>query len=180
MSCDFGHITLPIPALGTCAQRDNRMESTSLPTQRVEKVLDFMQDKRVSFMDLLIYILDGKGPRCSSYRRRVFDDLESTLARIDQHRRGRVILRKWALGLSCKIVDCEMRKVKRAFTMKTSEITPEFVEAWSFSGLQSVIEVKAPTLCELLRAGVQTKHARKKGKKDPMTVCTFPNYPFPG
>jgi hypothetical protein len=129
MSCDFGHITLSIPgAIGACAKRGNNMQSNSLLAQRVENVLDFMQDKRIFFMDLLIHILDGRGPRCSPYRRHVFDNLESTLTRIDQHKRGRDILKKWALSLFCK-VDREMRKVKRAFTMKTSEITPELVEA---------------------------------------------------
>ena len=68
------------------------------------------------------------------------DNLESTLARIDRYKSGQDILNKWALSLLCRIIDREMRKVKRAFTMKTNEITPEFVEAWSFSDLQSVTE----------------------------------------
>jgi len=97
-------------------------------------------------MDLLVYILDGQSPRCSSYGRRVFVNLESTLTRIARHKRGRDILNKWVLSLLCRIVDREMRKVKRAFTMKTNEITPEFVGAWSFSGLQNVIEERAPIL----------------------------------
>jgi len=156
------------------------MQSNPSITRKVENVLNFMQDKRVSFMDLLTYILDGQSSCCSSYRRRVFDDLESTLARIDRYKRGRDILNKWALNLLCRIVDREMRKVKRAFTMKTNEITPEFVEAWSFSGLQSVIEERAPVLCKLLCACVQTRHARKKAKKDPMVVCTLHRCSYPG
>jgi len=156
------------------------MQSNPSIARKVEDVLDFMQDKRVSFVDLLTYILDGQSTRCSSYRRRVFDNLESTLTRIDRHKRGRDILNKWALSLLCRIVDREMRKVKRAFTMKTNEITPEFVEAWSFSGLQNVIEERAPILCELLCACVQTRHTRKKAKKDPMVVCTLPCCSYPG
>ena len=58
--------------------------------------------------------------------------------------------------------------------MKTTDITPDFVEAWSFSGLQNVVKEKAPTLCELLQAGIQTTRARNKGKKDPMAVCIAP------
>ena len=71
-------------SLSAYAERDNRMKFTSLFARRVEDVLSFMQDKHVSFMDLLTYILDGGGPCRSSYRRRVhFDNLESTLTRID-------------------------------------------------------------------------------------------------
>jgi len=179
MSCDIGHITLPVPAINTFAGRDSTMQSTASLTPKVENVLDYMQEKRVSFKDLLSYILDGQNPRCSSYRHRVFDDLESTLSKIDRHKRGREILRKWALSLACKIVDREMQKVKRAFTMKTTEITPDFVKAWSFSGLQNVVKEKAPTLCELLCAGVQTGRARNKAKKDPMVICILPHRSFP-
>jgi len=155
------------------------MQSTPLPVQKVENVLDYMQDKRVSFRDLLFHILDGENPRCSSYRRWVFDNLESILARIDQHKRGRKILGIWALSLMCKIIDREMRKVKKAFTMKTTEITPDFVEAWSFSSLRNVVEEEAPTLCKLLCAGAQTARVRKKGKKDPMVVCSPPRLATP-
>jgi hypothetical protein len=83
--------------------------------------------------------------------------------RVDQHKRGRDILKKWTLSLFCKVVDRETRKVKKAFTMKTSEIAPEFVEAWSLSGLQGVVEEESLVLCELLYTGVQTRRARKKG-----------------
>ena len=177
MSCDhLSHITHPSLATATFVKRDKIMQSNTLITQKVESVLDLMQGKRVSFRDLLMHVLDGKSSRCSSYRRRLFDDLELMLSRIDQHKRGREILRTWALSLSCKIIDHEMRKVKRAFTMRTSKITPDFVEAWSFSGLRSTVEEKAPILCELLCAGVQTRHTRKKGKKDPMIVCILSRY----
>jgi len=179
MSCDLGHITHLVPPTDTLAERDHTMQPTASLTQKVENILDYMQEKRVSLKDLLSYILDGQSPRCSSYRRRVFDELESTLARIDRHKRGREILRKWTLSLACKTVDREMRKVKGAFTMKTTEITPDFVEAWSFSGLQNVVKEKAPTLCELLCAGVQTGRARNKGKKDPMVVSIIPRHSFP-
>ena len=81
MSCDFGHITLSIPATGTCTKRDNIMQSTTFLPQKVEDVLDFVQDARVFFKDLLAYILDDKGPRCSSYQHRVFDDLYLRLTR---------------------------------------------------------------------------------------------------
>ena len=77
-------ISVTSRSLSAYAERDNRMESTSLLARRFEDVLSFMQDKHVSFMDLLTYILDGGGPCRSSYRRRVhFDNLESTLTRID-------------------------------------------------------------------------------------------------
>jgi len=59
MSCDLGHITLPIPATDTFAKRDNIIQSTASLTQKVESVLDYMQDKRVTFKDLLSYILGG-------------------------------------------------------------------------------------------------------------------------
>ena len=153
------------------------MQSTPLLAQKVESVLDYMQDKHVSFKDLLFHILDGKNPR-RSYRRWVFDDPESILTRIDQRKRGRKILGIWALNLMYKIVDHEMRKVKKAFTMKTAEITPDFVEAWSFSSLRNVIE-EAPTLCKLLSTGAQATRVRKKGKKDPMVVCSPPRLATP-
>jgi hypothetical protein len=133
------------------------MQSNDSLAQKVERVLNFMQETRLSLMDLLTYILDGKGPRCSPYRRRVFDDLELTLSRIDRHKRGREILRRWALGLSCRVIDREMRKVKRAFTMKTGETTPDSAEAWSFYGLRNVVEEKAPVLCELLPPAEELK-----------------------
>ena len=112
--------------------------------------------------------MDDQGRRCTAYRRWVFDGLESILTRIDRHKRG--ILRMWALTLMCKAIDREMCKVKKAFTMKTAEVTPDFVEGWSFFGLQGVAEENAPTLCELLRVGVQTTHARNKGQRDRMVV----------
>ena len=129
---------------------------------------------------LLMYVLDSQNPRCSSYRRWVFDDLDSTLSKIDQHKKGQDALRTWAVNLVCKVVDREMQGVKRAFTMKTTEITPDFVEVWSFSTHQNVVEEKAPTLCNLLHACVQMRQVRNKGKKDPMVVRTFPRYSFPG
>jgi len=48
----------------------------------------------------------------------------------------------------CRIVDHEVRKAKRAFILKTSEITPEVVEAWPFSGLQGAVGEKTPVPCE--------------------------------
>lgn len=85
-----------------------------------------------------------------AYRRRIFDDLESTLAMIDRHKRGRDLLRKWTLGLACKVVDREMRKVKTSLTTKATEVTPDFIEAWLFSGFQNVVKENVPVLCELL------------------------------
>ena len=146
------------------------MQSTGSPSQKIEEILNHMQKDRVSFVDVLSYILDNDSSRCASYRRRVFDTLESTLTKVNQHKRGREILRRWTLTSMCDSVDREMQKLKRAFTMKTTDITPDFVEAWSFSGLRNIVEEKAPTLCELLHAGIQTPRAKEKGKKDPMAV----------
>jgi hypothetical protein len=152
------------------------MQSAPSSIQKIDRVLDYMQTNRVTLKDLLFHVVDNQGHRCTAYRRRVFDDLESILTRIDRYKRGRGILRKWALALMCKTIDREMRKVKKAFTMKTAEITPDFVEGWSFSGLQGVAEENAPTLFELLRAGVQTTRARNKGQKDPMVVSSVLPY----
>ena len=154
------------------------MQSTSFPAQKIENVLDYMRDMRVPFKDILSYILNEQSDRCKSLRRWIFDDLESTLARIYQYKKGRRILRLWSLDLVCRVVDQEMRKVKKAFTMNTKDITPEFVEAWSFSGFQMVIKENAPTLCEVLLAGIQTARARNEGKKDPMLVRVFPSRRF--
>lgn len=155
------------------------MQSAPITVQKIEKVLSYMQDNRVAFVDVLSYIIDTQSSRCASYRRRVFDDLESILGRIDRRKRGREILRKWTLSSMSKVVDREMRKVKSAFTMKTTEITPDFVEAWSFTSLRNVVKEKAPTLCELLCVGVQTTRARNKRKKDPMVVCAVPRSSSP-
>ena len=167
----------PIPCY-TPQTLGNFMQSTTFSSQKVENVLDYMKTKHVAFGDVLFYVLDGQSPRCASYRRWVFDDLESTLAQIDQYKRGREILRNWSLNLVCKVVDREMRKVKKVFAMNTREITPEFVEAWSFSGFRDAIKANAPTLCEVLLAGVQTARARNEGKKDPMVVRVFHGYYF--
>jgi hypothetical protein len=110
------------------------MEPTPLLAQKVERVLDCMRDKRVSLTDFLSYVLDTQSPRCASYRRWLFDGLESTLDKVDEHRRGREILRKWSLSLTSRVINREMQKIRIAFTMKTAEITPDFVETWSFSG----------------------------------------------
>ena len=150
------------------------MQSTHLSTQKIEDVLDYTKKKHVAFKDILSYILDDRSSRCSSYRRWMFDDLESILSRIDRYKKGRNTLRAWSLSSMCKIVDWEMRKVKQAFAMNTKEITPEFVEARSFPSFRRSIKEKAPTLCEVLLAGVQTARARNEGKKDPMVVCLFP------
>ena len=69
------------------------MQSAALSTQKIEKVLDYMRDNRVTLVDVLSYVMDSKSPRCASYRRRVFDNLESTLVQINQHKRGRELLR---------------------------------------------------------------------------------------
>ena len=182
-SCDLGHITHPSPpSIHLLYTRivGNLMQSTPLSTQKIEDVLDYMKHKHVAFKDVLSYILDDRSSRCSSYRRWMFDDLESILTRIDRYKKGRNTLRSWSLSSTCKIVDREMRKVKQAFAMNTKEITPEFVEAWSFPGFQRAIKEKAPTLCEVLLAGVQTARARNEGKKDPMVVCLFPGCHFSG
>ena len=86
------------------------MQSPGLPSQKIEGVLDYMQNNRVSFMDVLFYVLDSDSQRCASYRRRVFDDLESTLTRIDRHRRGREVLRQWTLKSMCEVVNREVQK----------------------------------------------------------------------
>ena len=151
------------------------MQSTGFPTHKVEKILKDMKDKHIAFKDILSYVLDSRNPSCASYRRWMFDDLESILARIDQYKRGREILRTWSVSFVCKLVDREMHKVKKALTMKTSEITPVFVEAWSFPTFQDVIGRNAPTLCQVLLAGVQTARAKNERKKDPTVVCAFPN-----
>jgi len=139
-----------------------------------------MKTKHVAFKDVLSYIVGDPNPRCVSYRRWMFDNLESLLDQINQHNGGREALRDWSLTLVCKTVTQEMEKVKKAFTMKTSEITPEFVEAWSFPGFQDVVSKNAPTLCQILLAGVETARAKKERKKDPMTVCGFPRSHFSG
>jgi hypothetical protein len=54
--------------------------------------------------------------------------------------------------------------------MKAAEITRDFVEGWSLSGLQGVAEEKSPALYKLLHAGVQIAHTRNKGRGDPMVV----------
>ena len=61
--------------------------------------------------------------------------------------------------------------------MKTTGITPDFVGVWSFSGFQNIVRGKAPILCKLLYAGVQTTRARKNGTKDPMVVVPFLSIP---
>ena len=155
------------------------MESTPFPTKKVYDVLDLMRDTRVSFMDVLSCVMNDETPRCAAYRRRVLGDLELIFTWVSRYKSGRATLKKWALDLMCKVVDQEMRKTKQAFTMKTTEITTDFVEAWSFSGLQNTVKENAPTLCELLYAGVQTKRARSKGKKDPMAVCAAFRHFFP-
>jgi hypothetical protein len=148
------------------------MEPTPLLARKGEKVLDCMRDKRVSLTDLLSYVLDTQSPRCASYRRWLFDGLESTLARVDERRRGRGTLRKWSLRLTSRVINREMQKIRMALTMKTVELTPDFAETWSFSGLHNVVKHEAPTLSELLCTGIQAKRTRSKGKKDPMVVCT--------
>ena len=179
MSCDFGHITLPTPAIDTLTAHDISMQSASFSPQKIENVLDYMKNERVPFKDILSYVLnDQTSVRCASLRRWIFDDLESILTKIYQYKRGRKILRDWSLRFTCKVVDREMQKIKKAFTMNTREITPEFVEAWSFSGFQTAIKENAPTLCEVLLAGVQTSRARNEGKKDPMLVRVFLSYFF--
>lgn len=115
------------------------MEPASPLTQKVEDVLGYIQNNHVTFKDLLSHVLVGQTPRCASYRRWFFADLESILTQIDKCKKGREILRRWTLDLVCEIVDREMRKVTKAFTIKTTAITPGFVEAWSFSSLQSVV-----------------------------------------
>ena len=64
-----------------------------------------MKEQRVSFMEVLSYIMVGESKRCASYRRRVFDKLESTLEKIDKHKRGREIINRWATDRVCTIVD---------------------------------------------------------------------------
>ena len=59
------------------------MQSAPITVQKIKKVLSYMQDNRVAFVDVLSYIIDTQSSRCASYRRRVFDDLESILGRID-------------------------------------------------------------------------------------------------
>ena len=156
------------------------MESTPLASRKIENVLDYMKTKHVSFKDILSYIVGDPSPRCVSYRRWLFDDLEPILDQMVRYDGGRVALRNWSLNFVCKSVAREMEKVKKAFTMKTSEITPEFVETWSFRGFQDVISRNAPTLSRILLAGVQTTRAKKERKKDPMIVCSFPGSYFSG
>jgi len=151
-----------------------------LATRKIEDVLDYMKVKHVAFKDVLSYIVGDPNPRCVSYRRWLFDNLESILDQIVQYKGGREVLENWSLSFVCDAVAREMEKVKKAFTTKTSEITPEFVEAWSFPGFQDVVSRNAPILCQVLLAGVQTARAKKERKKDPMVVRSFPRSHFSG
>ena len=152
----------------------NLMQSTPLSTQKIEDVLDDMKKKHVTFKDILSYILDDRSSRCSSYRRWMFDDLESILTRIYRYKKGRNTLRAWSLSSTCKIVDREMHKVEQVFAMNAREITPEFVKAWSLASFQRAIKEKTPTLCKVPLTGVQTARMRNEGKVDPMVVRLFP------
>ena len=149
-------------------------------TQKIENVLNYMKKKHVPLKDVLSYILDDPSPRCVAYRRWVFEDLESMLDQIDEYKEGRQILKRWSREFTCKVVDREMQKVQKAFTMTTDGITPEFVETWSFSRLQETIERSAPTLCAILLAGVQTARAKKERKRDPMVVRGSPGHRLSG
>jgi len=150
----------------------NFMQSTLSPLRK-SRTLSIT--KHVAFKDILFYVLDGQSPRCASYQRWVFDDLESTLARIDQYKRGREILRNWSLSPMCKVVDREMRKVKKAFAMKTREITPEFVETWSFSGFREAIKANTPTIQAFKRhaQGMKERRIRCSYMFSPATISLW-------
>lgn len=73
---------LPIPTMNGSIAHDNLTQSADLPPPPPKSRGNYrMRSDHVAFMGVLSYILDNRGKRWMSYRRRVFSDLGSALTK---------------------------------------------------------------------------------------------------
>jgi hypothetical protein len=148
--------------------------------QRLDIVLTFLREGKLSPVDLLIDVLDSSNGKHQSYRDELYKTdalkLHVLLDHITGDPKGKRKMDEWmrpyAVDLTCEIVDSEMEVTKRELSMGVSDVTPEFMASWSLNGNRA-LEL-TPVLSRVLSSAAQSSRAAERNKlKSPTTVGPF-------
>jgi len=84
-------------------------------------------------------------------------------------------MRGWGCDVFADIIDSEMDILKENFKLPATDVTPQYVDNWSFeSTIGCTTKQHAPILMQILmRAGQDKKAKERNKKKNPETVCSL-------
>jgi hypothetical protein len=146
-------------------------------TQRIETVLTFLREGKLSPIDILIDVLDPSDEKHQSYHEELYkadaSKLQVLLDNIMDDPKGKRKMDEWmrphAVDFTCQIVDAEMEAIKKKLSMAVSDVTPDFMASWSLNGNHAL--ESTPVLSRVLTSAAQSSQAAARNKlKSPRTV----------
>ncbi|KIK90667.1 hypothetical protein PAXRUDRAFT_668645 [Paxillus rubicundulus Ve08.2h10] len=154
-------------------------------TESIIQVLAILRDGRMSFLDLILKVMDPSEGQFATYRDRVYGNpsdltpgkLEKLLDLICNDPRGQARVFRWmqphVITSITKTIYDEMDYVKAALRITLDSITPDFLTSWDMNSFMSAnVDPESPILCQILGAAMQTERGAKENKiKDGSTAC---------
>jgi hypothetical protein len=143
------------------------------------KALKILREGKLSPVDLFLYALNEDIPSNFRYRQGLYWDggkFNEVLDTLKNSCDGSTRLKRWfidsRLDLLHEIIDDEMDSVKKRCTMPLDDISPQYIDNWSFETHVGAVAInEAPTLFKILLRAAQTQLAAVKNKiKKPDTV----------
>jgi len=147
--------------------------------QKIHGVLLLLRGMRLSVLDLVTKIL-GDRPEYKSwkdglFKGRGFEFFFDAMAR--DKRGSKVIERKFngtALHMTVKVIEKEMKVVKKLMRMTMNEVTPEFLYAFNLeSDVTRPFTTASPSLQTVLLAATQSPKAIQNNTRETTPVSLF-------
>lgn len=141
----------------------------------MEAALTTLRSGRLKALDLLLYTVTGtSGQTLIAHRTSLYGAngrLGELLDVVMDDPMGRKRLREWmephALDLTCDLVDGEMDTASDEFRVAVSDVTPEYINAWTCNALTGVTKasLRTPVVMRVLMRAAESDRARAKNKK---------------